>query len=450
MAKRQIHLGAVTTPTGGPGHHTIWRDPEIPGDASVDIDWYISTAKQVEAALFDLVFIVDSQFITPHSPPHYLNRLEPLTLLSALATHTKHVGLVGTATTSFNSPFNLVRRLASLDLISHGRAGWNVVTTGDAGTAFNYGLDEMYGYDTRYGRAHEYIELARALWDSYEDDAFPRDRETGQFMDPSKQHTLNWEGEYFKVRGPLNIERSQQGHPVIFQAGDSDQGRDLGARLGEGIFTHAANIPGAQAFYNDIKTRAKEKFGREAHELVIMPGIDVVIADTDDDARELEAQYIDADHTFEAALGEFGRPFGWHDFTQYDLDAPFPTGVLELAKNAWYTQAKGITDRAAEKGWTLREAVEQSRGRTRSPFVGSPETVAATLIEWFESHAADGYNIHIGRPSNFARFVNEVIPILQDKGVYRTEYESDTLRGNMGIPIPENRYTAARRTGAQQ
>ena len=182
---RQIHLGAVPYGTGGPGSHTLWLDPEIPGDASVNVQWFIEMAQLAERGKFDMLFIVDSQFITPYSPPHYLNRLEPLTLLSALATQTKHIGLVGTATTSFNSPFNLIRRFGSLDLISGGRAGWNVVTSGDAGTAGNYGLDEHYDYDTRYGRAQEYVELAHALWDSYEDDAFVRDRESGVFLDRS-------------------------------------------------------------------------------------------------------------------------------------------------------------------------------------------------------------------------------------------------------------------------
>ena len=328
VVQRQIHLGAVPYGTGGPGSHTLWLDPEIPVDASVDIDWYAGVAALAERGKFDLVFIVDSQFITPYSPPHYLNRLEPLTLLSALAGRTERIGLVGTATTSFNSPFNLVRRLASLDLISRGRAGWNVVTTGDAGTAANYGLDEHYDYDTRYGRAQEYVELARALWDSYEDDAFVRDRESGVFLDRDKQHVLDHDGQYFKVRGPLNLVRSEQGHPVIFQAGDSDQGRDLGASVGEGIFTHAPDIPAGQAFYDDIKTRARDKFGRNPDHLVIMPGIKVVVGDTDEEAREIEAHNNDRDHTFDAALREFGRSFGWHDFTQYDLDAPFPAETL--------------------------------------------------------------------------------------------------------------------------
>jgi FMN-dependent oxidoreductase (nitrilotriacetate monooxygenase family) len=441
-AKRQLHLGAVPYGTGGPGSHTLWLDPEIPGDASVDVDWFVQTAQLAERGKFDLVFIVDSQFITPYSPPHYLNRLEPLTLLSALATQTTRIGLVGTATTSFNSPFNLVRRLGSLDLISRGRAGWNVVTTGDAGTAGNYGLDEHYDYDTRYGRAQEFVELARALWDSYEDDAFVRDRETGVFLDRAKQHVLDHEGEYFKVRGPLNLVRSPQGHPVIFQAGDSDQGRDLGASVGEGIFTHAPDIPSGQAFYNDIKGRAKAKFGREPDHLVVLPGVKIVLGDTDEEAREIEAVNNERDHTFRAALEEFGRPFGWHDFTVYDLDAPFPAEALKHGERSFYTQAQKITQRATDNGWTLRQAVEATRQFRKSEFVGTAETVADKLVEWWDARACDGFNVGVDHPANFRRVVDELVPVLQERGVFRRDYESETLRGHLGLPIPQNRYAA--------
>lgn len=443
-AKRQIHLGAVPYGTGGPGSHTLWLDPEIPGDASVDIRWYTEIARLAERGRFDLVFIVDSQFITPHSPPHYLNRLEPLTLLSALATQTEHIGLVGTATTSFNSPFNLVRRLGSLDLISGGRAGWNVVTTGDAGTASNYGLDDHYDYDTRYGRAQEYVELARALWDSYEDDAFVRDRESGVFLDRDKQHVLDHEGTYFRVRGPLNLQRSPQGHPVVFQAGDSDQGRDLGASVGEGIFTHAPDIPAGQAFYDDIKGRARDRFGRDPEHLKILPGIKVVVGDTDEEAREIEAYNNDRDHTFAAALAEFGRPFGWHDFTAYDLDAPFPAETLEHGRRSFFTQAEAVTRRAVENGWTLRQTVEATRYFRKSEFVGSPATVADKLVEWWEARACDGFNIGVDHPANFRRVVEDVVPILQERGVYRSDYDATTLRGHLGLPVPVNRHSAAR------
>ncbi|MFW2829407.1 LLM class flavin-dependent oxidoreductase [Sphingomonas sp. ID0503] len=437
MTKRTLKLGLVPMGVGGPGHHSHWRDPSVPTDASVSIKWYIDAVRKAEAAKFDFVFIVDSQFITPDSPPHYLNRLEPLTLLSALATATSHIGLVGTATTSFNSPFNLARRFASLDLISGGRAGWNVVTSGDAGAAGNFGLDEHYDYDTRYGRAHEYLDVVHGLWKSYEDGALVRDRESGVFLDAKKLHPLNHKGEYFSVTGPLNIQRSPQGEPVIFQAGDSEQGRDLGAQTADAIFTHSANIEDAQTFARDIARRAASA-GRDPKEVLIFPGVKIVVGDTDEDARRIEEAHNRADHSFDLALNEFGRGFGWHDFRQYDLDAPFPVEALEYARKSFFTQASRITKLATEKGLTLRQTVEAVALSRKSPFVGSARTVADTIIRWFEAGALDGLNVMLGRPEQFDRFVNEVVPLLQDAGVYRTDYEDTTLRGNLGLPKPTN------------
>jgi alkanesulfonate monooxygenase SsuD/methylene tetrahydromethanopterin reductase-like flavin-dependent oxidoreductase (luciferase family) len=374
MSHRTLKLGAVLLGVGGPGQHNTWLDPEIPANASVDINWYIARAQEAEAAKFDLVFIVDSQFITENSPNHYLSRLEPLTLLSAVAVHTRHIGLVGTLTTSYNEPFDVARRLYSLDHISGGRAGWNVVTSGDAGTAGNYSRDEHYDYATRYGRAAEHVRVAQGLWDSYEADAFPRDRSSGVFFDATKQHALNHQGEYFSVVGPLNLERSPQGQPVIFQAGDSEEGRDLGAGIAE--------------------------------------------------------------------LRELGRPFGWHDFTRYDLDAPFPD-VAHLGQKSFRTQANAIAKLAKDNGFTLRQVVEHLRDASRSPFVGSPETVADTIQHWFEHGGFDGINVTVNAPSEFALFTDRVLPILRERGVVRSEYESTTLRGNLGLPVPENRHTAA-------
>ncbi len=444
MTKRQLKLGIAPTPTGGPGKHFQWLDPEIPGDASVDIDWYIDIARQAEAAKFDFVFVVDSQFITPDSPPHYLNRLEPLTLLSALAVATERIGLIGTLSTSYDEPFHVARRFGSLDLISKGRAGWNVVTSLDTGTAGNFGRDEHYDYGTRYGRALEHVEVVKALWDSYEDDAFPRDRRTRLFLDRSRLHPLDHRGEYFSVTGPLNLERSKQGHPLIFQAGDSEQGRDLGARTADAIFTHAPTIEAGIAFAEDIRKRAAA-FGRNPEDILIVPGISVVVGATDEEAREIEREQGLADNDFDRALAEFGRGFGWHDFRQYDLDAPFPVEALAYAERGAYTQSAKIVARAKEQGWTLRQTVAAVAGPHPSPFTGSPETVANELQRWFEAGALDGINIHGGHPAQFRRFVEDVLPILRERGVVRTDYESDTLRGNLGLPVPENRHTAARR-----
>jgi len=437
MSTRTLKLGALTMGVGGPGRHNLWLDPELPADASVNIDWYIDIARQAEAALFDLIFIVDSQFITPGSPPHYLNRLEPLTLLSALAVTTRHIGLVGTLTTSYNEPFNVARRLASLDLISKGRAGWNVVTSGDAGTAGNYGRDEHYDYDTRYSRAKEHVQVVQGLWQSWEDDAFVRDRSTGRYFDPAKLHALNHKGEHFAVVGPLNLQRSPQGQPVIFQAGDSEQGRELGAAIADVVFTHAPSLEQGQAFYREIKERAVRQ-GRDPEQVLVLPGAEVFVGDTDEQARALERHYHESDHSFEQALLEFGRSFGWHDFSQYDLDAPFPAQALEFARSSFFTVAKRITDNAVAANLTLRQAVQASRQLRPGAFVGSAETVAATMAEWFEARAVDGFNIYIGHPGQFRRFTQEVVPLLQERGVYRREYPGTTLRENLGLTIPRN------------
>jgi FMN-dependent oxidoreductase (nitrilotriacetate monooxygenase family) len=437
MTQRQLKLGLVTTGVGGPGQTNRWLDPEIPVDASVNIDWYIDIVRQAEAAKFDLVFIVDSQFITADSPPHYLNRLEPLTLLSALAVATSHIGLVGTLTTSYNAPYNLARRLASLDLISKGRAGWNVVTSGDAGTAGNYSREEHFDYATRYGRAFEYLDVVRGLWRSYEDGALVRDRATGVFLDKTKLNALNHKGEHFQVVGPLNIQRSPQGEPVIFQAGDSDQGRDLGASVADAIFTHAQTIEQGQAFYADLKARAAAR-GRNPDELIILPGFTITVGDTDEEARSIEREHRRLDQSFEQALAEFGRAFGWHDFRQYDLNAPFPIAALDHATNSFFTQAKRITDVAVARGLSLRETVDAMRDQFTSPFVGSAETVATEIQRWFDARAFDGINVHAGHPSQFRRFTEEVVPLLQVRGLFRTDYEHATLRGNLGLPILAN------------
>ncbi|HEV7711684.1 MAG TPA: LLM class flavin-dependent oxidoreductase [Asanoa sp.] len=441
MTRRTLKLGAVLLGVGGPGQHSTWLDPEIPGDASVDIRWYIARAQEAEAAKFDHVFIVDSQFITPDSPNHYLNRLEPLTLLSAVAVHTTHIGLVGTLTTSYNDPFNVARRLASLDVISGGRAGWNVVATGDGGTAGNYGREEHYDYATRYGRALEHVRVVQGLWDSYEDDAFPRDKERGVFFDRTRQHPLNHVGEHFSVVGPLNLQRSPQGQPVIFQAGDSDEGRDLGAGIAEAIFTHAQTIEQGQAFAKDIRARAAAK-GRDPDNVLIVPGISLVLADTDEEARAKE-QRILGGKNFDRALKELGRPFGWHDFSQYDLDAPFPE-LGDLGDRSFRTQADRIKKLARDNGFTLRQVVQTTLDSRRSPFVGSPRTVADEIQRWWEAGAFDGVNITVNAPSEFARFTDGVLPILRERGVVRSEYEATTLRGNLGLPIPANVHTAAR------
>lgn len=445
MPTRHLKLGAAPVGVGGPGQHNDWLSPEIPGDASVNIGWYIDLARRFEAARLDFVFVVDSQYITADSPNHYLNRLEPLTLLSALAVSTTNIGLAATITSSYTEPFHVARQLASLDLISGGRAGWNVVTSLDPGTARNYGRDEHLDYATRYERALEHVTVARGLWDSYEDDAFPRDQAAGVFFDRSRQHALDHRGTHFSVAGPLNVERSAQGQPVIFQAGDSAEGRDLAATIGEGIFTMPRAFPDAQAFYAEMKRRATAK-GRDPDHILIMPSLHVTLADTDAEAHELVEATREA-KTFARTLAEFGRPYGWHDFTQYDPDAPFPD-VRAFADRGGRTIATRLHEVARERGLSLRETVRFADRLYESPFVGAPATVAAEIERWFAQGAADGFIMHVTIPSVFDRFAGEVLPILRERGIFRDAYEADTLRGNLGLPVPENVHTVARRREA--
>jgi FMN-dependent oxidoreductase (nitrilotriacetate monooxygenase family) len=438
---RKVHLAVSAYGVGGPGQHGLWKDPRVAKNASIDIDYYIRLAQAAERALFDALFIVDSQFINATYPSHYLNRLEPLTLLSAVATHTRHLGLVGTASSTYNSPFNLARRFASLDHISHGRAGWNVVTSFDTGTSRNYGLPEHLDYATRYGRALEAVQVIRGLWDSYEDDAFPADVQSGVFLDPAKLHALDHVGEYFSVAGPLNLSRSPQGQPVIFQAGVSEEGRNLAAHVAEGIYAPGGTIEEAQAYHADIKRRAAA-LGRDPDHVKIFIGARPVVAATDAEAHALSREIYEADNDFGRKLGFLGRAFGAYDFSTHDLDAPFPD-VAHLAEKGGRTRGTEIVRRARDEGLTLRQVVETVSEYKPSPFTGAPDTVADAIAHWVEVRATDGLNLGFRTIEDLEVFAGEVVPLLQKRGVFRTEYESETLRGNLGLPIPANRWVAA-------
>ena len=439
MAERQLKLGAILSGVGTTQNG--WRHPGLPGDASVDIDWFIENAQKAEAAKFDLVFIVDSPYITPDSAPHFLNRLEPLTLLSAVAVATKRIGLVGTLTTSYTEPFNVARQFGSLDLISRGRAGWNVVTTGLEGAAGNYGLEQHIDHSVRYRRASEHLAVVQGLWDSYEDDAFPRDKTNGVFLDKSKLHALNHQGEFFSVTGPLNISRSRQGQPVIFQAGTSEEGRDLAARVANGIYSNEESFEEAREYYRDIKRRALAH-GRDPNEILIFPGLVPIVADTDEQAKVREEE-INGKLDLKKALIQLGRPFNYHDFTQYPLDEPFPE-LGDLGLNGYRGGADRIKRVAREGKLTLRETAWRFAAR-RSPFVGSPLTVANEMERWFREGAVDGFNFRVSNPTDFDDFLQRVLPILRERGVIRRDYEHDTLRGHLGLPIPANRHSLGRK-----
>jgi FMN-dependent oxidoreductase (nitrilotriacetate monooxygenase family) len=438
-----LRLGAILSGVGTTQNG--WREPGLPGDASIDIAWYRENARKAEAAKFDLVFIVDSPYITPDTAPHFLNRLEPLTLLSAVAGATSHIGLVATLTTSYTEPFNVARQFGSLDLISGGRAGWNVVTTGLEGAARNFSREDHIEHSERYRRAEEHLSIVQGLWDSYEDDAFPRDKERGVFLDKTKQHPLNHRGEFYKVAGPLNISRSKQGQPVIFQAGSSEDGRDFAARYAEGIYSNADSFEEAQEYYADIKQRTAAA-GRNPDHLLIFPGLTPIIADTDEEAHA-RAEQIDGKLDLQKALVQLGRPFNYHDFTQYELDAPFPA-LGNLGSNGYRGSAERIKRIAKAEALTLRQTALRFAAR-KSTFIGSPLTIANEIERWFREGAADGFNYRVSSPNEFEVFLTRVVPLLRERGLIRSEYEHDTLRGNLGLPFVRNRHTAQREAEAR-
>lgn len=416
-----------------------WRHPNAVADASVNFDFYQRQALKAEEGKFDLAFVADGLFINEKSLPHFLNRFEPITILSALAAVTSRIGLVGTLSTSYSEPFTVARQFASLDHISRGRAGWNVVTSPLEGSALNYSktIEEHPDHAKRYRIAAEYLQVTRGLWDSWEDDAFIRDKQSGVFFDPQKLHQLNHKGEFFSVQGPLNIGRSKQGQPVVFQAGSSEDGKNLAAKEADAIFTGHPTLEDAKRFYEDVKGRAIA-YGRSADDIVILPGISPIIGQTEEEA---ERKYEEIVHlvTIEQALNYLGRYFEHHDFSQYPLDEPFPD-LGTLGQNSFQSTTDRIKRTAKEEGLTLRQ-VALREATPKTLFIGTPVQIADRIQQWFEEGGADGFIVGSSVPNGFNDFVHYVVPILQERGIYRTEYEADTLRGNLGLKVPVNRYT---------
>jgi FMN-dependent oxidoreductase (nitrilotriacetate monooxygenase family) len=434
--QKKLKLGAIIHGVGG--NIAGWRHPDIQADASVSLEFYTNQAQKAEEGKFDLVFIADGLHINEKSIPHFLNRFEPLTILSALAAVTSKIGLVGTLSTSYSEPFNVARQFASLDHISHGRAGWNVVTSPLEKTALNFSktIEEHPDHSKRYRIAAEYLQVAKGLWDSWEDDAFVRNKETGVFFNSDKLHQLNHRGEFFSVQGPLNIGRSKQGRPLIFQAGSSEAGKDLAAKEADAIFTGHPTLSAAREFYQDVKNRALA-LGRNPDELAILPGIAPIIGTTEEEA-ERKYQEIANLVSIDKALDYLGRYFEHHDFSQYPLDEPFPE-LGDLGKNSFQSHTNRIKQQAKAQNLTLRQVALQET-TPKPTFIGTPEKVADLIQEWFEGNGADGFIIGSAVPNGLNDFVDFVVPILQKRGLFRTEYEAETLRGNLGIPYPENRY----------
>lgn len=435
MTKRQLKLGANLNGVGN--SISFWRHPDIPINASINLDFYKKQARKAEEGKFDLLFIADGLFINEKSNPHFLNRFEPLTLLSVLAGATSNIGLVATLSTSYSEPFTVARQFASLDQINGGRSGWNVVTSPLEGSALNFGKGEHPNHALRYEIAEEHLNVVKGLWDSWEDDAFVGDKENGVFFDPSKLHTLNHKGNHFSVQGPLNVARSKQGYPVIFQAGSSESGKDLAAKSADAVYTGHETFEEAREFYRDVKARAVA-YGRQAEDILIFPGIGPIVGRT---AEEAEQKYqeiaglVSIDH----ALNYLGRYFDHYDFSQYPLDEPFPE-IGDVGSNSFRSTTDKIKQQAREEGLTLRQVALRA-STPRTSFIGTPDQIADQIQEWFEGEAADGFNIRTVVPNGLADFVDLVVPVLQERGLFRTEYEHETLRENLGLKIPRNRYT---------
>ncbi len=436
---RQMKLGAFLMATG---HHVAaWRHPDVPADAGLDFKHYRHLARVAEAAKFDALFVADSVAAATGDIASRMARsdhFEPLTLLSALSAVTEHIGLIATATTTYNEPYHVARKFASLDHLSGGRAGWNLVTSDAAAEAQNFGRAEHVGHAERYSRAREFHQVVTGLWDSWADDAFTRDKASGEYYDPARLHLLDHQGEHFRVKGPLNVARSPQGQPVMVQAGSSEVGRDLAAQTAEVVFTAQTSLASAQAFYADLKGRLSA-YGRAVDSLKIMPGVFIVVAETEALAK---AKFESFQELVEPRVGValLGRMLGNFDLSGYPLDGPLPE--LPLTDSGQRSRQKLLTELADQESLTLAQLGRRiAGGRGHYSLIGTPEQIADELQRWFEQGAADGFNVLVPHlPGGLEDVAQLLVPELQRRGLFRTEYEGTTLRENLGLQRPAYRF----------
>lgn len=437
---RQLHLGAFMRPVSI--HTGAWRYPGAFPDANFNFGHLKRFAQKLEAGKFDAFFMADhlavlNMPVEALKRSHTVTSFEPFTLLSALAAVTEHIGLVATASTTFDAPYHIARRFASLDHISGGRAGWNIVTTSNPDAALNFGLDEHMDHGERYDRAREFYDVVTGLWDSFADDAFIRERESGLFFDPARMHVLAHKGEHLSVRGPLNIARAPQGWPVIVQAGASEPGRQLAAETAELVFAAHRTLDAGQAFYADVKGRM-EAIGRNPDHLKILPGVLTVVGDSVEEAREKRA-LLDSLVHYDSAIASLSIALG-HDASGFDPDAPLP----EIPDtNASKSGRERTIELARRENLTVRQLAQRLGGYGGLAFVGTPKTIADEMEEWLTTRGSDGFNVMFPYlPEGLDDFVDKVVPELQRRGLFRREYVGKTLRENLGLPRPENRFFA--------
>jgi FMN-dependent oxidoreductase (nitrilotriacetate monooxygenase family) len=442
---RKMHLGAFILPTG---HHvSAWMHPQTQADAPLNLQHHIEAAKTCERGLFDMLFLADAMAVRAldidvlSHTAQYTTYFEPLTLLSALSMVTTHLGLVSTASTSYNEPYHVARKFASLDHISGGRAGWNIVTSTKLAEALNFNREEHFEHEERYDRAHEFTEIVRGLWDSWDDDAFEYNRETARYFDPKKVHALNHRGENFSVKGPLNINRPPQGHPVLVQAGGSNTGRQFAATFADVVFVAQMSIEEGQGTYADIKSRAA-KLGRDPDAITIMPGFSVLPGRTEEEANE-RYEYLQSKIHPLVAREALSLALGQTDLSKYDLDGPVPD--LPPPTNTSQGGFKTTMAWIRAENLTIRQAsMRMATSRNRVFVKGTGKQIADQLEAWFVGRAADGFNIMPSyMPGALDDFVDLVVPELQRRGLFRTAYEGKTLRDHLGLKRPESRYAKA-------
>ncbi len=427
-------------------HRAGWRHPDAAANGDTDFSVYLHLAQTAERGKMDTVFFQDSVAVSNSTPILKGNRargqmaycvnLEPVSVLPALAVLTKNIGLIATATTTYNEPYHIARKFATIDHISNGRAGWNLVTSQTEDECFNFGLEEHVDHALRYERASEFYDVVTGLWDSWDADALPRDKESGTYFDLDKVHFLNHRGKHFTVRGPLNVPRSPQGTPVVAQAGSSDDGRELAARTAEAIFTAQLEMADALAFGKDVRSRA-ERYDRGPDEIKILPGILPMVGESDGEAQDKFGQ-LQSLVTDDMCLQAIQRLAGGVDLSKFPIGGPLP----ELKPTNAAKARQEIMINMGKSGMSIREIGRYFCGGSgHRLLIGSPKTIADNLEEWFVSGAADGFTLLFPYfPAAVDDWVNLVIPELQRRKLFRTEYESNTLRGNLGLKVPESRY----------
>jgi len=442
-SSRMMRLGAFVHETGQ--HVAAWRHPDAYAESGTVFAQSMAVAKTAERGKFDLLFLADSAAVSVHGSAESRGRMgktvkfEPITLLSALAAVTTHLGLVATCTSTYNEPYTLARQFASLDQISGGRAGWNLVTSNNEAEAFNHGRETHVAHADRYDRADEFADVVNGLWDSWDPDAFIRDKASGVYFDPSKLHVLNHRGKHFSVRGPLNVACSPQGRPVLVQAGASDTGRDLAAKLAELVFTAATTFEQAAEFYSNVIGRLP-RFGRSADEVKIMPGIYPVVGRTEEEAKEKFAYLQSLIHP-SVGIAVLEHTIGVPNLSQYPLHGPVP----EMSDtNGPLSRQRLLLEAARRDNLTLWQLCLLNAGpRGHLLTVGTPSQIADVMEHWFNNGAADGFNVMPAwLPGSLTDFVDMVIPELQRRSLFRTEYEGTTLRQNLGLPVPVSRWNS--------